>query len=182
MTTQDNQPQNLEQSPDFVIGGALRVLNVLETENVIERYAIGGSVALLYYIEPILTEDMDIFCHIPQTGLIVSLAPVYARLEEMGYQTEGQYMRIEGVLVQFLLPPGPLVEEALENAVEIEVETVLTRIFEYEYLLSAMAEANRPKDRAKILVALESAPPDTAKLNDILARHKLLDRWGKIIA
>ena len=89
-------------------------------------------------------------------------------------------MSIEGVLVQFLLPSGPLVEKAMENAVEITVEDVPTRILQYEYLLAAMTDANRLKDRSKIISAMDSAAPDEPKLNDILTRYDLLDRWRKI--
>lgn len=165
----------------IIIGGALRVLNSLEADAVIGRYAIGGSIALLFYVEPFFTEDLDIFCHLPQTGTLLSLAPVYEHLGALGYEADGEFMEVEGVLVQFLLPPTALVEEALAAAVDVQVEGVPTRIFSYEHLLAIMAETNRPRDRAKIAVALDCAEPNYEKLNDVLHRYNLEVRWRKII-
>lgn len=42
----------------------LRVLNGLVEAGDIEQYAIGGAFAALYYLEPFLTEDLDVFCSI----------------------------------------------------------------------------------------------------------------------
>jgi len=176
----NDHPEYVDDIVPPIIGGTLHVLNILEAEKIIGRYAIGGSIGLLFYTEPVLTDDMDVFCHLPQTGLLTSLAPVYGRLQQMGYQPDGQFISIEGVLVQLLLPPSSLVEEALQNAVETEAEGVSTRVFQYEYLLAIMTETNRAKDRAKIANALESASPDEAKLQNILRRYNLLDRWRKI--
>jgi len=39
----------------------LRVINRMETDGVIGRYAIGGAVAAIFYIEPFTTYDLDIF-------------------------------------------------------------------------------------------------------------------------
>ena len=61
VSTEDEFPENPDENVPMVIGGALRVLNALEAEGTIGRYAIGGSIALLFYTEPLLTEDMDIF-------------------------------------------------------------------------------------------------------------------------
>ena len=38
----------------------LRVLNELERNGVISRYAIGGAVGAIFYTEPFLTYDLDI--------------------------------------------------------------------------------------------------------------------------
>ncbi len=40
---------------------ALGTLNQLKREGVIKDYAIGGGYAVNYYLEPILTYDLDIF-------------------------------------------------------------------------------------------------------------------------
>ena len=38
----------------------LEVINDMEAEGIISRYAIAGAVAAYYYIEPIVTEDLGI--------------------------------------------------------------------------------------------------------------------------
>lgn len=177
----DNRPESAEESGGL-ISGALCVLNSLEAEGLIDRYAIGRSVALLFYVEPFFTEDLDVFCHLASPGALLSLAPIYEYLQKLGYHPDGQFISVEGILLQFLVPPALLVEEALENAVETQVEGVATRVFQYEYLLAIMTETNRPRDRVKLRLALDSADPDSAKLTDILSRYNLLEKWQQITA
>lgn len=159
----------------------LSVINNLESEGIIGKYAIGGAVGLLFYAEPTVTFDLDIFCYLPQVGLLIDLGPLYQNLELKGYLPSGDCVEIEGIPTQFLVPPTALVKEALDNALEKKFAGVPTRVFQYEYLLAIMAETGRAKDKAKILVSLESAPPDQEKLDDILDRHGLLEKWAKIV-
>jgi hypothetical protein len=159
----------------------LQVINSLESERTMGRYAIGGAVGMLFYTEPAVTYDLDIFCYLQQEVLI-TLAPLYRRLAELGYESKQEHVVIEGIPVQFLPPMSPLVEEALDKAVDTSYEDVPTRVFQYEHLLAIMTETGRAKDRARIASALESAEPDRRKLEDILQRHGLLDKWDKMIA
>jgi hypothetical protein len=46
----------------------LRVLNELEQSGVIGRYAIGGAVGAIFYMEPFLTYDLHVFVALPATG------------------------------------------------------------------------------------------------------------------
>jgi len=164
-----------------ILGPTLQVINSLEEEGVIRRYAIGGAMGLLFYTEPVVTFDLDIFCYLPETSILISLGPVYSHLAQLGYQAQAEDVAIEGVPVQFLVPPSKLVEEALDTAVNKSIENVSTRAFSYEHLLAIMVETGRAKDRARIPQALESAEPDEAKLNDILQRYGLLDKWRTIV-
>jgi hypothetical protein len=159
----------------------LNIVNSLESAGIIGRYAIGGAVGLLFYTEPAATYDLDIFCYLPQSGVLIDLEPLYSHLAKLGYESTGEQVDIEGIPVQFLPPPTDLVKEALDNSVETSFEGVPTRVFQYEHLLAIMAETGRPKDRARIALSLESTEPDDAKLKDILQRHQLLDRWSKIV-
>lgn len=159
----------------------LSVINALEAEGVIGKYAIGGAVGVLFYAEPATTYDLDIFCYLPhQSGLLIDLGPLYSNLARKGYMAEGEHVAIEGIPVQFLVPPTELVKEALDNAVEKEFAGVPTRVFQYEYLLAIMVATDRSKDRVRVAQALESAEPDRVKLEDILKRYSLLDKWTRI--
>lgn len=81
----------------------LAVINEMEREGIIDRYAIGGAIAATLYVEPVQTYDLDIFVIFPvsPTGLI-SVSPIYAYLTERGYVAEGEAINIEGWPVQFL--------------------------------------------------------------------------------
>ncbi len=49
-----------------ILDNTLRVINSLETNGIIRRYAIGGAIALVFYTEPETTYDLDIFCLLPK--------------------------------------------------------------------------------------------------------------------
>jgi hypothetical protein len=158
----------------------LEVINGLESAGVIGKYAIGGAIGLLFYTEPATTYGLDVFCSLPKKGRLIDFAPLYNHLGKLGYSVKNEHVNIEGIPVQFLPPASDLVKEALEQSVKAQFAGVLTRVFQYEHLLAIMSETGRPKDKARIALALGSADPDADKLKEILKRHELLDKWAKI--
>ncbi len=159
----------------------LKVINELEKDGVIGRYAIGGAIGLLFYVEPATTYDLDIFCYIPKTGMLYSVGPIYENLMAKGYLPKGEHIVIQGVPVQFLPPTSDLVTEAIEQAADREFNGVPTRVMQYEHLLAIMAETGRGKDKLRIAQALESKTPDETKLKGILSTYNLLNKWSKIV-
>src|SRR6476619_6755237 len=98
----------------------LRVLNKMVKDGVIEQYAIGGAVAAIFYIEPINTNDLDVFFHIKDAvGKLDILASLYNYLSDLGYKVEKEAINIEGWPVQFLPIFNSLLEEAVEQANEV---------------------------------------------------------------
>jgi len=161
----------------------LKIINQLEAQGVIGRYAIGGAIAIMFYCEPTATYDIDIFCYLPnQDGLLINLGPLYGNLLAKGYPSEAEHIVIEGIPVQFLVPPPGLIQEALDNAVEDTFEDVPTRVFQYEHLLAIMVQVGRDKDKIRITTSLESKEPDQAKLDDLLKRYDLMDKWLEIVS
>jgi len=97
----------------------LQVLNELEQKGHLSRYAIGDAMGATFYVEPLLTFDLDVFVVLSQTGGgLLSLAPLYEALRTRGYAEEGECVLIEGVPVQFLPAYNALLEEALAEARE----------------------------------------------------------------
>lgn len=163
-----------------ILGPTLELVNQLESEGIIKKPTIGGSVAIMYYAQPVRTDDLDMFCYMPNRNLLGDLGPIYQRLEELGGKIHDLSINIKGVDVQFLVPANhPLVEEALENAASVTIDTVKIHIFQYEYALAVKAEAGRAKDWAHIATALESATPDKNKLDAILTKYGLLEKWRR---
>lgn len=159
----------------------LKVLNELVRERVIESYAIGGGVAGLFYMEPVLTYDMDVFVFLPQgrPGKLVSLSPIYEYLRRKGYQPQREQIVIEGVPVQFIPAYNDLVEEAVKESVEKRYKKTKTRILRAEHLVAIMLQTDRPKDRARMAQLLEEASIHKGRLDRILKRHDLWQRWHK---
>ena len=156
----------------------LRVLNRMVREGVIDKYAIGGAVAAVFYIEPINTNDLDIFFHVKDAdNKLDILAPLYDYLSGLGYEAEGEAVDIEGWPVQFLPIFNPLLEEAVEQANEIRFKRTKTRVMQAEHLVAIMLQTGRLKDFARIHQFVEAGALNDALLFQILARHGLMEQW-----
>jgi hypothetical protein len=115
---------------------AIRVLNQLVAEGVIADYAIGGGMATLFYTEPFLTEDVDVFVVLPDMQRLDLFDNLFRRLQELGYQSEGMYVAVGGTALQFLVPPSDLESEALETARRLKYGTESVKVFRPEYLMA----------------------------------------------
>ena len=156
----------------------LQVLNALERDGIVRRYAIGGAMAATFYAEPVLTFDLGIFVILPQAaGGLLSLAPVYEELRRRGYAEEGECVNIKGVPVQFLPAYNALLEEGLLHAREIVYEQTATRVLRAEHLAAVAVQTGRERDRQRVRLLMEQAPMDREYLAGVLARHGLEARW-----
>ena len=152
----------------------LQVLNDLERAGLLRRYALGGAMAATFYVEPLLTFDLDVFVALPAGGTaMISLAPIYEALRARGYAEEGECVLIEGVPVQFLPAYNSLVEEAVAEAREINYEDTPTRVCRAEHLVAIAVQTGRDKDRERVRMLREQADLDVAYLQAVLARHDL---------
>ena len=89
--------------------GAVAVLNRMVADRVVSRYAIGGAMGAMFYIEPVNTEDLAVYVDFTADQIIVSLEPIYAYLDSIGYpERRGIWAVIEGIPDQFLPVAGPL--------------------------------------------------------------------------
>jgi|SRR5882724_3681459 len=88
-----------------------------------------------------------------------------------------EYIVIANWPVQFLPSGNALVEEALAQAIETEVEGLKTRVMTAEHLLAIALQTGRAKDFSRILQFIESGAIDAGKLDLILARHELVAKW-----
>lgn len=159
----------------------IEMVNRMEADRVIERYAIGGAVGATFYLEPVATLDVDIFVafRVEPGTLIVTPKPIVDYLAARGCSMKGEYVMIAGWPVQFLPPTSSLVEEALAQASEIDVEGVRARVFTAEYLAAIALETGRAKDKARVLQFVEEGALDSARFQEIVRRHALMDAWTR---
>ena len=157
----------------------IATLNRMRVDGVINRYAIGGAVGATFYLEPVATLDVDIFVDLrAEPGSpIVSPKPIVDYLIARGCRSEGEYVVIAGWPVQFLPPTGPLVEEALAQAVEKDVAGTPARVFTAEHLAAVALQTGRARDKARLLQFIEARALDADRFQTILKCHGLLDRW-----
>jgi len=156
----------------------LKVLNSMLKAGVLQRYAIGGAVAAIYYLEPIDTVDLDIFVQLEMSGSELSiLAPIYEHLSPLGYKARGEFVEIEGMPVQFLPVFNPLTEEAVAKARAIKYARVTTFIMRPEHLVAIMLDTGRAKDYLRIAMFLEQRAVNLRSLKPVLRRHGLDGKW-----
>jgi hypothetical protein len=161
------------------LGDVFVVVNRMQADGVIDRYALGGAVAATFYLEPVSTIDVDIFVAFRPTpgSRLLSPQPIFDYLTARGHAVEGEYLLIAGWPVQFLPPTGPLLEEALLRASEVDVEGVPVRVISAEHLAAIALETGRAKDHARLVQFVESGALDPASFQAILRRHGLVERW-----
>jgi len=158
----------------------LEVINRMQADGVIGEYAIGGAVGATFYLAPAATADLDLFVTLPgQTGLLVSLSPIYEYLRSRGCTEQDEYIVIGDWPVQFLTPRNSLHEEAVAQAVATNVEGVPTRVISAEHLVAIALETGRAKDHTRILQFLEQQAVDRDRLKGIVERYGLSAKWNR---
>ena len=165
----------------------IEVVTQLAAKRVVGSYAIAGAVAALNYIEPMLTEDLDILISVDgferrSSGLLL-LGPIEKALADMGYseRTNVGY-NIEGWPVQFLPVSSPLDEEAPDQAIEIDIAEggeapLKARCLRAEHVVAIALNVGRLKDLARIQAFLEQEAVDLTRLKKVLEGHNLMGAW-----
>ncbi len=168
-----------------------RVINQMVDDGILQRYAVAGAVAALNYIEPTLTDDLDILVGIDHVGQqpgpgLVTLEPVFAYLRKAGYtEFRKEGVVIEGWPVQFLPVANDLDTESLAQAADIELDVgdgappIKVRILRAEHVVATALTVGRPKDRVRVSQFLAENAVDLAALGAVLSRHGLQDKWSK---
>jgi hypothetical protein len=170
-------------SGEVLLNETLAMLQRMQADGILESFAIAGAVGATFYLEPSATEDIDVFVMLPATSQssLLSLSPIYEYLISRGCHVEGAHIVIGGWPVQFLPVSDELQKEALEQAVEADVEGTRTRVLTAEHLVAIALQTGRTKDYARILHFLESGAVERAKLEAILTRHGLREKWQRFV-
>jgi hypothetical protein len=160
----------------------IATINGMQADGVIDRYAIGGAVGATFYLEPVATLDVDIFAFRtdPDLRFLTPACRAVALREggkSKGCPAEGAYIVIAGWPVQFLPCAGSLLEEALAQAVEKNLDSIRARVFTAEHLAAIALQTGRAKDKARLLQFIEADAIDKEKFRQIAARHGLRERW-----
>ena len=151
----------------------------MQADGIIDHYAIGGAVGATFYLEPVATLDVDVFITFQAEAgqLLVSPQPIFEYLKARGGVMQGEYIMVAGWPVQFLPPGTPLVEEALQESVQRDVDGTPVRVFTAEHLAAIALQTGRAKDKTRLLQFIEVGALDASRFQTILARHALVDRW-----
>ena len=159
----------------------IAAMNQMESDGIVDRYAIGDAVGATFYLEPVSTLDVDVFVNFrPDSGsLIISPKAIFDYLTARGHEMQGEYIVIDGWPVQFLPPTGPLVEEAIAEARMVDIDGVPARIFSAEHLAAIALQTGRAKDKARLLQFVESGTLDEQRFRSMIDRHGLAQAWAR---
>ena len=155
---------------------ALKVLAELVAGGVIEDYAIGGAMGATFYLEPVVTMDLDVFVLFKDNTSLLPLQPIYDALKKRGYQPDERMpecIDIGGTPVQFLPVYNQLLEDALSHAVSFDYDGVLARVLPAEYLAAISVQTGRAKDKLRVQSFLASERFDRKRFAEICAGHGL---------
>ncbi|MFC2065553.1 nucleotidyltransferase [Chloroflexota bacterium] len=136
---------------------ALGALNELTEKGVIQDYAIGGGQAVIYHNIPYSSYDLDIFAILRSDE---DYRAIYQHFREKGNKIEDVFIYIEDTPVQILPNISPLYDEAIEQAHQIEIDGVLSKIVRVEHLIVIALETFRFKDKIRIAQLLEKVNKD----------------------
>jgi hypothetical protein len=169
------------------IGKTLQALNQMVADGIVEQYAIAGAVAALNYIEPSVTEDLDILIsfEIQPASSLVTIGPIVGYMASKGYtEWRKEGLMIEGWPVQFLPVADSLDRDALNSAVAVEDNfggdvLVSTRVLSAEHVVAAAVRTARPKDFIRIAAFLDEEAVDLDALNSLLRRFDLYHEWSE---
>jgi hypothetical protein len=167
----------------------LDVINRMEADRIIGRYAVAGAVAAYNYIEPALTDDLDILVSFDEPATagasgLISLDPIYSYLKKKGYhEHRKEGIVIEGWPVQFLPVVNELDVEALAQAENVDIEinkdegSVSTRILRPEHVVGNAVRLGRPQDFIRVTQFLHENAVGLVALCALLDRHGLRQEW-----
>jgi hypothetical protein len=154
------------------LAAVFRVLNDMKSDKIVEDYAIGGAMAVLFYAEPTRTYVLDVFVVLPQsTPTIVLLTPVYSWLQERRFEPKEEHVVIHGVPVQLLPAYNELVEEAVIHARDLDYDGVPVRVTSPEHLVALAFQTGGRRRRERAFLLLDTGDVDRTRLEDLLERH-----------
>jgi hypothetical protein len=154
---------------------ALAAMERLKKDGVVEEYAIGGAMALVFWSEPIPTFDLDVFVLLPFESALVSLAPIYEWSRRNGYREKAEHIFIAGMPVQVIPAHNELAKEAVASASLLDFEGQPVRVIRPEYLIAMYLEpaARTRKRLERVAALLEEGTVDRQLLEKLLRRYNL---------
>jgi hypothetical protein len=162
----------------------LKVINELQEKGIIKKYAIGNGSAAVFYIEPLVVNDIDIF-YVPldENDGFPFISTLYEYLIKRGFCSKKSYIVIEGTPVQFLPVFNKLIAEAVNEAAEIKYKNVEIKVTKLEYLIAIMLQTFNPKDKDKerLLKLMAKAEFDRELLGKIIEKFNLELRFRRIM-
>jgi hypothetical protein len=147
--------------PSSAFQAAVQRLNEREASGEISRWAIGGDFAFVFHGEPFDTATLTVIVATAATAVV---------------DPGGQ---LDDLTIQVQAAAGPLEDEAVRDALKTVVAQQPALVIGPEHAVAIALARGRAKEKLCILRLQESAPDalDYSRLQDIVGRHGLVERW-----
>jgi hypothetical protein len=169
---------------------ALAVIHYLYTSQIISSYAITGAVAALAYIEPTLTQDVDILVEVSafdhlSSGLLMTTT-LDAALANLGYVERVEVgIVVEGWPVQFIPVADQLDANSLEEAHLVNInknDGISVFVLRPEHVVAKALAIGRPKDYDRIMAFIAQEAVDLSVLHTVIEKENLVGAWKRFCA
>lgn len=156
-----------------------QLLNDMLHAGIVQNYALFGAMAQMRYTEAVATLDADVLVAVPSPDRMDVLAGIYDYCNKLGFETQGDAIRVGAWPVQFMPAFSPLTQEAMENAEKADFDSIPFRVVRADYLAVIALSVGRGKDFARILALLESLSVTRDQIARLAAKHGLTDSWSR---
>ena len=153
------------------------------SDGVLSRYGVGGAIGATFYLEAVLTEDVDVFAVADPTrgSVLEPFRDLYAYFIERGARWQDEHLVIGGWPVHLLPSTGQLLDDALAGVQRHVVDGQQVNVLSLEHLGAIALETNRPKDRMRLQAMWESPVLDRTVFLSLVKRFGLKARWEKLL-
>ena len=150
----------------------IRALNELRRRRIIRDYALIGAVAATVYMEPVFTDDLDAIVLVDTDD---EYRDTFRRIADNSEGQEGKHQILGGIPVQlFPSTVSPLYRDTVENARQVRVNNLRTKVASPEHLILLCLLANRERDRMRVRLLLPDVDQD--RLGTFLERYDDAER------
>lgn len=152
-------------------------------DGIIVRYGIGGAIGATFYLEAVLTEDVDVFAVVDpsQASSLEPFRDLFAYFVGRGAQWQDEHLVIGGWPVHFLPSTGPLMDDGLATTSRHVVDGQPVDAFSLEHLGAIALATYRPKDRLRLQAIWESEMLHRDAFIALITRFDLKARWEKLL-
>jgi hypothetical protein len=163
---------------ETVMQDALRALNSLVGNGTIASYAIAGSVAVSFHLEPHTTEELEVLVQFPagEVGL-PSQGKLHAAIATLGGSIEDERIRLGSWPIRMIAADTPFLREALETAPAVNLDGIPFHLLRLDYLCAmavacgSTAPGRQYRHNRQIAMLIEHDAVDVSMVNSLLARH-----------
>jgi hypothetical protein len=154
-----------------------KLLNAMQRDGVVVSYAVFGAVAQMRYTEAVSTLDADILVAVEEQDPLTVLSSIYQYCRALGYEPEGEAIRVGEWPVQFIPFYDELTSEALQSAEEGEIDGEPLKVVKADYLAAIALKTGRNKDYLRLNALLEAGAVKPEDLMVLVEKHGLIDKW-----